>query len=161
MEVSSGSPSSSQKSQPIANTKHNKSTFILLIVLLILLVATLAIVAVLLAQSVKVQNRLVREDIKIDPGVWRLFDLDAICGTDIAPSCVAPNGNTPYGRCLYPSLGDNPVNYATGSDIQKTTVLVGAHSLEYGDAYLVVGEIPRNRIYWAWTGYLWEYSRFS
>lgn len=142
----------SETLQPVSNTKtHQRSTLALLILAIILLFAILIIVALLLWYAKETQRRLALQDIRIDPGIYKLFQPQQICDI-LVTTCASPNHSSNYGRVLFPSLGNfNP----NGSDIQKETILIGARPLNYGNAMVVLGLIPRNKVYWAWTGYLW------
>ena len=149
----------SQTTTPITvsqNINHNKSTLAFLIVIFLILLGTLVIVAILLVQSIKAQRYFSRDSIRIIPGIWKIFQTDELCNIySIISNCASPNHSTPYGRCLFPTLGDNPWNFSTGTSIQQESIVIGAHNLNYGEAVVVFGVIPRNKVYWAWTGYLW------
>lgn len=133
--------------------KHNKSNLALLIILLLVTVASLAIVAVLLAYTEKIKNALLPSNVHI--GIWKIFNEDFAC-QQLQINCASQNKSSPYGRFLWPFLGDRIVPLANEGTYQLLPHVIGAHSMLFTDAILIWGLIPKDHVYWAITGYLFS-----
>lgn len=139
----------------VTRISNHKTIVIIIIVLLVLVVIMLTLVAVNFAYAHKIKSSLQEGDVVVHQGIWSIFNTAQLCGTVIS-NCVSINGSSSYGRCVWPFLGDRPFTLSNLAEPERTAHLVGAHTMTYNDAILVFGKIPRNRVYWAWSGYLYS-----
>lgn len=136
--------------------KHSTTTFALLLTLLFLVVAVVILTSLLIANLKEVQNTITAAANRtVHYGIWKVFDTDLLC-SKLFDNCQSPNGSTPYARLLWPFLGDRLATLSNESTSQQAAHVVGAHSMAFTDAILVLGQIPIDRVYWALTVYLYD-----
>ena len=148
--------SSTSPSPPKTNrTRPQKTNLALLITVAVLSVIILVLVALLVYYGYNLKQTVERDGMRIHVGIWSVFAPELLCRV-IATPCAGPNKNSPYGRVLWPFLGDTPFALLNQSPEQQAAHAVGAHAMSYNSGILIFGEMPVNRVYHSWTGYCYD-----
>lgn len=138
-----------------------KVLYIVAIIIIALII--LAIIAILIATGVVDSsiNSLISTPLPIDQsglilngGIFRTVNTELIC--QFFGNCAGANPTSPYGRAVFPFLGDtNLRSFKNKTITEQEATFVGAHPMSLQDAVVVWGNIPSN-IYWSLTGYLYD-----
>jgi hypothetical protein len=146
--------SSSSVNGPSPQKRHWTSNLGLLILLILLVITILALTALLVAYTQTIKNA-VTVPANVHLGIWKIFNENFAC-THLQANCQSPNASSPYGRFLWPFLGDRILPLSNEGSVQALPHVIGAHPMAYTDAILIYGTIPFNRVYWAITAYLYS-----